>query len=279
MTAQQLVKTATFHAFDNFTPQIQLRSLNGNVNEISTVDDGDFVIYMNGVVTDEKFRIVDNTGFVGINNGNPQRQLDVAGSANVSSFIFSNRLRISGNADGNAWATGVNGDGIYREGKIYITDKQTPADATDKGLNLLNYAETNRWTLLAHNSANDLDFWQNGVLKSYINDVDGSYVVVSDIARKKNITPLHSVLADVMKLETLKYHYKENEDSSTKTIGMIAQEVHKSFPELATNDGDRTGINYAGFSVVALKAIQEQQAIIEELQSELSEIKELLKEK
>jgi hypothetical protein len=52
-------------------------------------------------------------------------------------------------------------------------------------------------------------------------------------------------------------------------IGFIAQEVEPIFPELVTpptNDGKRETpymMNYAGFGVLAIKAIQEQQEILD----------------
>lgn len=50
------------------------------------------------------------------------------------------------------------------------------------------------------------------------------------------------------------------------TIGLLAQETATLFPELVSYSAadELYGINYAGFSIVALKAIQEQQTIIED---------------
>jgi len=269
-----------FEALNNSDPQIQLRSNNSaEVNAIGTSNDGDFVIYSNG--SDESLRIEDNTGYIGINNPVPSRELDVTGSANISSFLFSNRLRVGGNADGNAWATGVIGDGIYREGKLWITPKQNPSTVTDAGLTLTNFDETSNWTLVNStlSTVAFFDFYLNADLIGYIRGDDGSYVALSDINLKKNIEPMTSVLANVKKLEPSKYHYKRNNDSMEKTIGFMAQDTQPLFPELVSIEEGRMGINYAGFSVVAIKAIQEQQVIIEQLQDELAEIKTMISQR
>lgn len=53
--------------------------------------------------------------------------------------------------------------------------------------------------------------------------------------------------------------------------GVIAQELEAVFPEFVTVGQDRQGnevrfVDYAGLSVVALKAIQEQEARLEKLE-------------
>ena len=61
-------------------------------------------------------------------------------------------------------------------------------------------------------------------------------------------------------------------------MGFIAQEVQDYFPELVhENIDDKTGesfytLNYDGITVVAVKAIQEQQEIIEQLASRIKDL-------
>ncbi|HAI20089.1 MAG TPA: hypothetical protein DCM10_20015, partial [Xanthomarina gelatinilytica] len=61
-------------------------------------------------------------------------------------------------------------------------------------------------------------------------------------------------------------------------IGFIAQEVKSLFPELVhfSEADELYGIDYAGFSVVAIKAIQEQQHEIEDLKVQVNELKDLI---
>jgi len=279
--------SGSFQSLSNSSPTLEFISNNGiDVNWIDTNNDGDFVIYSNGTFSDERFRINDNTGFIGINNPVPSQQLDVTGSINASSFLFSNRLRIAGNSDGNAWATGVTGDGIYREGKLWITPKASATGGDDGGLTLTNFDETDNWTIASTevafvngSTSYYLGFTFNNALKSFIVDTNGSYNQTSDRNLKKNIESMPSVLANVKKLQASKYHYLDNEESVTKSIGFMAQDTHPMFPELVSIEEAGMGINYAGFSVVAIKAIQEQQEMIEDLQAELAEIKEMLSQR
>lgn len=102
---------------------------------------------------------------------------------------------------------------------------------------------------------------------AYVNSVDGSWNAVSDERMKKDIIPIGIVLEKVLKLNPVTYFYKHNTPKDNKSIGFLAQEVAKLFPSIVSKeeDGDLLGINYAGMSVVAIKAIQEQQKIIEAL--------------
>lgn len=268
MMAQQIVQ-AEFVSSSNIIPQIRLTSLNGNANEISTVDDGDFVIYMNGVVIDEAFRILDENGFVGINNPNPQRQLDVGGSANVSSFLFSGQSRINGNTDGIDWKLGVTGDQINRDGKLFLTNKPNPSGPDDMGVTFESNTGSNRWSVYLNEDMdqdglifNDLDFAFNNVLKGWISDLNGSYNMTSDRRVKKNISPIAPVLSKVLQLESKKYQYKDNKETDQYSIGFIAQDVNTLFPEVVSSDRDIMALNYSAFGVLAIQAIQEQQVII-----------------
>ena len=64
--------------------------------------------------------------------------------------------------------------------------------------------------------------------------------------------------------------------SDEKQIGMLAQEAYKLFPELVTYDKakDLYKMNYARFSTVAIRAIQEQQEEIEDLKKRLERLEE-----
>lgn len=122
-----------------------------------------------------------------------------------------------------------------------------------------------------------LRFHYGGILKGLINANTGAYVVGSDRRLKTDIEPLPSVLDKVALLEPSTYVYKAD-TTGTKTLGLIAQDVKPIFPELVTeSEGDGLlGINYSGFGVVAIKAIQEQQAIIDKQEKRILKLEERL---
>ncbi len=96
----------------------------------------------------------------------------------------------------------------------------------------------------------------------------------------KNFKELHFNWTDFMKLETLTYNYKAQNDAKVH-IGLVAQDVAPIYPELVNynSDEDVYHLNYSGFGVVAIKAIQEQQKIIEgqasRIENQASKIEEL----
>lgn len=109
-----------------------------------------------------------------------------------------------------------------------------------------------------------LRFHYGGNLRGFINATTGAYVQSSDKTLKANVNLLSPVLSKVNQLAVKTYHYKSDE-SQESTVGLLAQEAKELFPELVTYSkaDELYGINYAGFSMVAIKAIQEQQATIE----------------
>ncbi len=91
---------------------------------------------------------------------------------------------------------------------------------------------------------------------------------------KKNIVLADDVLKKIRGLNTYTYLYQDQANDSKKTLGFMAQDVEPLFPELVEiNEDGFYGLNYDGFGVVAIKAIQEQQKIIETQQSEIDQLK------
>jgi hypothetical protein len=118
--------------------------------------------------------------------------------------------------------------------------------------------------------------------------------VVSDQRLKRDIVslPKDDGLASIMKLRPVRFHWKDVEQDQTEgeQIGLIAQEVEKVYPtgDIAYNFGDVTmnlgngkkekieharGLNYEKIVPPLIKAIQEQQAEIEQLRAEIAALK------
>jgi trimeric autotransporter adhesin len=78
-----------------------------------------------------------------------------------------------------------------------------------------------------------------------------------------------------MQLQAKSYQYKATADAHRNTFGFIAQEVEKIFPEFIfkSEDGIK-GIAYRNFSVIAIKAIQEQQELIINLEKKNQELEQ-----
>lgn len=118
-----------------------------------------------------------------------------------------------------------------------------------------------------------LRFHYGGSLRGYISATTGAYIQSSDKQLKGKVASLDPVLKKVAHLRATSYQYLADQTRS-QTIGFIAQEVQQVFPELVEYNAadDLYGINYSGFGVVAIQAIQELQAVLEQQDASISEL-------
>jgi hypothetical protein len=97
-----------------------------------------------------------------------------------------------------------------------------------------------------------------------------SWTSQSDENSKENIVELSSALTAVKAMRCVRYNLKSQNPDDVK-IGFIAQDWQSSYPEVVATDTDGTlGMNYTETIPVLLKAIQEQQAIIEALTARIA---------
>jgi hypothetical protein len=168
---------------------------------------------------------------------------------------------------------------------IFVTHSNSSSTG---GIHVVNTAApAQTWRLYTSSSTGDLRFHSDdngGSATAWINDVTGAYSSISDRRFKKNLEPIKSVLGDIMASEPMRYHYKLQDNTEEKSLGFIAQEVKEIFPELVSEEEDRYGVNYDGFGVLAIKAIQElntkvedQALIIKEQQRLLNELYEMVR--
>ncbi|MFN0176795.1 MAG: tail fiber domain-containing protein [Saprospiraceae bacterium] len=149
--------------------------------------------------------------------------------------------------------------------------------------------------ILLHNEANG-NFWEfsaspaNGSLQLFNSTLGGGVpagtftpagvYLPSDRRLKTDIEAISTgILTKMMQLKPVSYRYKAEATDAKHTLGFLAQDVLSVFPELVGQSTDRNGkngflsINYGGFGVLAVKAIQEQQTEIEGLKKENAELR------
>lgn len=140
-------------------------------------------------------------------------------------------------------------------------------------------ANNNSWTLYTVNSNGNLQLYANNTLRGTFSATNGVFTSSSNRRLKTNITALgEDILKRTLQLEPVSYRFISNPQSES-TIGFIAEDVQPLFPELVEVTGEtdeNLGVNYAAFSVVAIKAIQQQQKQMEALQTENEQLKKRL---
>lgn len=135
----------------------------------------------------------------------------------------------------------------------------------------------NHINTLDHGNGNVLDLYFGTQAKGRFQYWDGKYVSFSDRRLKTAIEPLPPVLDKLNQLNTVMYEMK-NDDNHEKLPGFVAQEVQPLFPFLIRKinykpkNGDAITdlqtMNYSGFGVIAVKALQEQWKQIQDLEKE-----------
>lgn len=168
--------------------------------------------------------------------------------------------------DGSTNRTGV---GITTpQRKLHVRHGTTNSDGL--GISNLNGAGSQIWHFFVRSGALPrLELYYQGIFRGSFDQNSGFYTSASDRNLKKNIKPSQSnqVIEQLKQLNIVDYQFKEQTDPRIYK-GFIAQEVEKIFPHLvyAPMDSDSFySMDYTGFGIVAIQAIQEQQKIIEDL--------------
>ncbi len=80
------------------------------------------------------------------------------------------------------------------------------------------------------------------------------YYQTSDVRLKTNIHPLTSSLADIMRLKPVSFNFKS---SGKESLGVIAQDIEKIYPELVTTGDGMKAVNYEGLIAPLISSVQE----------------------
>ncbi len=274
------------------------------------------LLYLDGANATQMLSVT-GAGNVGVGNLNPDEDLVVGSNLNTgwaipaitvggatgggiqagstggyqismeSTNIF-NRARITSDAPGGQGE----GEIEFRTNGISVGDSDpgSPGGYMMKiihngfGMNLERAGTGNHWELYTSSVQGALELYFNESFRGSFSHLDGLYVA-SDRQFKADIRGLEGVMDRLMLLEPSRYQYIDNNPTQKESIGFVAQDVKKLFPELVEVSQDPRSkgmhsLNYASFSVVAIKAIQEQQQqltvqqeTIDRQQSEIDHLK------
>lgn len=277
--------------------------LNSNSGQFGTISNHRLSLFTNNGAED--VTLLQN-GFLGVNTIAPQNQLHInpAGAGgiligtNKNSGGFTNlEMGITSQSGGNSYIQTTRSSGSAY-GDLYLnpsgsyvgvnlstgTTLFAPLDINQsssiRGIRLRNTVtplSTQTWDVFVNNQLH-FSIAGSGEV-AYIGD-DGTYNQVSDARLKTDVVKMETVLEKVMALQPKKYKYRFNNLTGKVASGFIAQEVISIFPEVVSDfkypTSDTTdnniyhAINYAGFSVIAIKAIQEQQVQIDKQQTQIN---------
>lgn len=223
-------------------------------------------------------------------------------SVSTSALVFSTT------ADGAATPTErmrITSNGLLNVGTATAPSAAPGHDIRWQGVNRCNFRNTdtagaNLYGLLieysnatANSTGNEFIYCQelaglrfqvrsNGGIANY----QANNVNLSDINTKKDITPAADTWDCIKDWEIVNFRYKEQPDYADLNLGVIAQQVAESCPEVitifqeakeATEDKpaqeERLGVKEQQMYWMAIKALQEAQARIEALESDVALLK------
>jgi hypothetical protein len=178
------------------------------------------------------------------------------------SFDFQNTLRTENNLQVAGATLATNGDlympwnGAWLSQRINqtVTTNSTPQFSRMYDDNSAYYIDSN------------VDSQMNQV---YANQ----FIYRSDARLKDNVQPLDSGIMQLLKLKPVSFTWKSgsNEPAGKSDIGFIAQDLEKVFPNLVTTDENGyKGIDYVKLVPVLVKAVQDQQAEIDQLKAQVA---------
>ncbi|RKE92280.1 tail fiber domain-containing protein [Ichthyenterobacterium magnum] len=109
--------------------------------------------------------------------------------------------------------------------------------------------------------------------------VGNAVVHASDRRLKRDINDISYGLNEILQLRPTEYFWKERTQEH-KSLGLIAQEVDQVIKNVVTYDEkqDKYGVSYTELIPVLIKALQEQQEIIEHLQSNQKNQQDIISE-
>jgi len=107
-------------------------------------------------------------------------------------------------------------------------------------------------------------------LSPYVFCTERKAVVTSNPSFKGNIVDLGYGINEVMMFKPRAFDMKID---GSHQIGFVAQEIEDIVPEVVSGEEGQKGISYGTITAVLVKAIQEQQAVINRLALDIEELK------
>jgi hypothetical protein len=216
--------------------------------------------------------IATNSGFSGVEFGGPDSADEgyLAFHTHDNGVASGERMRIT--KGGEVFFNTITGSGNLEKYNFASNTNQTVrfnnTNNTNGNIGIVNILGANC------NNTSSLHFVTSAGGNQFEVYGNGTYATSSDIRLKKNIeTARNGYLDDINKIRIVKYNWNNQEDGQAKELGVIAQELEEIFPSLVQDGAkiDETEpykvVKYSVFIPMLIKAIQEQQAQIEELKA------------
>jgi hypothetical protein len=230
--------------------RLKVQAGSGSIAQFTNGSDADLFIKLSGGVS----TITPSTGVLAFGTSDTER-----------ARIDSNGNLLVGATSAGAFPTPPTGVGILSAGGNWqlfcIRNSGANAGAV---INVSTAATTGiGWDAgVLGGGAVDWSFRYNANTRASINSSTGAYTALSDVNKKKNFEESTVGLAEVMQIETTLFHMLDAADDAPKELGFIAQQIEPLIPQAFVDVNGFIGLQDRPILAAAIKAIQEQQAII-----------------
>jgi hypothetical protein len=203
------------------------------------------------------------------------------GSSHNSAFNFGAAEHTyirAGRNNGTVYINDIAGGKVVLSGPVGVNTSyaEYPLEvmqANSRGLMLEEPYTFKNWEFVVSSVTGNLHLQYDRFPRGQYNASSGAYSSISDSRLKTNVQALSPVLDKVLALEPVEYEMTYGNPGHERTIGFIAQDVKQVFPEIVgqSNNASPTdstlnnlhAINYSAFGAISVKAVQEQQQLID----------------
>ena len=183
--------------------------------------------------------------------------------------------------------TGYFSSNVEISGNVSLGNTQ-PSTGSNAEVSLRSPDATGHWAMYQNTagdgSSDELRFWNgdnnltidsNGNITARGLVTGTGFLYSSDLKLKKDIKKISNPLNKITQLNGVSFKWKENNEQS---LGLIAQDVEKVFPELVfTNNNGFKTVAYGNLVAPLIEAIKFQQKEIEDLNKKIEDLKILIK--
>ena len=188
--------------------------------------------------------------------------------ANTRYHAYSHNWGVGGSASTNSSMTlDASGNLLVGANSSYTSYASIQVTGDNKGVGIRDTTDGSYRAI--YNQSGTLYFY-NGSNEGYLSS-GGAWVNASDARLKTNVRDVEYGLSAVMQSKPRSF---ERVDIEGSYVGFVAQELQELIPEVVSGRPEKQlGVDYGSLVAVAFKAIQEQQAIIQQLQADVAALK------
>jgi len=222
--------------------------------------------------TNTKFGFPANDTFTIETSGSERMRVDSSGNVGISEVTPETLLHVTKNTNSHSWSHNSNVLATFENSaSAYVNI--VAGNSNQAELWFSDSALSGRGRLRYDHSSDTMEIWGASAPKAYIYStgnmtITGTLSENSDERLKENINTIENALDKVNNLRGVEYNMIAD-DSKTKKLGLIAQEVEAVVPELVHDNAEYKSVAYSTTVALLVESIKELTDKVNDLQSQI----------